>query len=474
MFGLLLSLLAIKVSGQHIGTYQHEIHPSLPVKSCSGAGSCANLSTSITMDENWRWLHGKNNYQNCFVDNVWDTTICSDNKKCADNCALDGADYKSVYSVTTTPAGALNMKLVTHFDYAKNIGSRVYLMASETKYQMFKLLNKEFSFEVDASKLPCGVNAALYFVEMDEDGGMKKHPGNKAGAQYGTGYCSAKCPRNLRFVDGEVSIRLVPEHVSSTENCVLTSTKANVEGWIPSEVDRTAGTGKYGSCCAEVDIWEANSNSNALTAHPCSIFGHARCEGPDCGNSFYSMCDNDGCDFNSYRMGDASFYGPGKTVDTTKNFTVVTQFITDDGTDTGRLTEIRRKYIQNGVVINNSATKVPAVTSTNSITDKFCYQQKKAFNDTNHFEQHGGMRAVGEALSRGMVLAISILDDYDNHMLWLDGPFPKNKDSSAPGVVRGSCSSDSGEPLEVEGGRPQVTYRNIQFGDIGSTFDGAY
>ena len=36
---------------------------------------------------------------------------------------------------------------------------------------MFKLLNQEFSFEVDASNLPCGLNGALYFVAMDADGG---------------------------------------------------------------------------------------------------------------------------------------------------------------------------------------------------------------------------------------------------------------------------------------------------------------
>ncbi len=39
------------------------------------------------------------------------------------------------------------------------------------KYYMFKLKNKEFTFDVDVSQLPCGLNGALYFVEMEEDGG---------------------------------------------------------------------------------------------------------------------------------------------------------------------------------------------------------------------------------------------------------------------------------------------------------------
>ena len=52
---------------------------------------------------------------------------------------------------------------------------------SPTSYKMFKMKNREFTFTVDVSKLPCGLNGALYFVEMDSDGGMAKYPGNKVG-----------------------------------------------------------------------------------------------------------------------------------------------------------------------------------------------------------------------------------------------------------------------------------------------------
>ncbi len=31
------------------------------------------------------------------------------------------------------------------------------------------------------SNLGCGLNGALYFVEMEADGGKSKYPGNKAG-----------------------------------------------------------------------------------------------------------------------------------------------------------------------------------------------------------------------------------------------------------------------------------------------------
>jgi cellulose 1,4-beta-cellobiosidase len=79
---------------------------------------------------------------------------------------------------------------------------------------MFNLLDQEFTFDVDLSQLPCGLNGALYFVSMDKDGGMSKYPNNKAGAKYGTGYCDAQCPRDLKFINGEVSsIHCVSRHL---------------------------------------------------------------------------------------------------------------------------------------------------------------------------------------------------------------------------------------------------------------------
>lgn len=69
----------------------------------------------------------------------------------------------------------------------------------------------EFTFDVDVSNLPCGLNGALYFSEMDADGGLSKYPTNKAGAQYGTGYCDSQCPRDLKFINGMVCTILVPD-----------------------------------------------------------------------------------------------------------------------------------------------------------------------------------------------------------------------------------------------------------------------
>lgn len=89
-----------------------------------------------------------------------------------------------------------------------------------------------------------------------------------------------------------------------------------------------------------MDIWEANSISAAVTPHVCQTPEYKRCNGTECGdgdNRYGGLCDKDGCDLNDSRMGNPQFYGPGKTIDTTKPVTVVTQFLTDDGTANGTL-----------------------------------------------------------------------------------------------------------------------------------------
>lgn len=329
-------------------------------------------------------------------------------------------------------------------------------MDDDKTYQLLKLKNKEFAFDVDVSNMPCGINGALYLVEMDADGGMSKFPSNKAGAKYGTGYCDAQCPHDIKFIGGQ----------------------ANVKGWKPSPNDNNAGIGAYGSCCHEMDLWEANSISTAYTPHVCSVDGPYRCEGTECGDNasgerFKGVCDKDGCDFNSYRLGDHDFYGPdNKVIDTTKPFTVVTQFVTSDGTDKGDLTEIRRIYVQNGRVYNNSISKFPDFGPYHSITDDFCNAATKLFEGEGDFEKKGGLKKMGEALERGLVLVMSIWDDHEARMLWLDSNFPADADPKKPGVARGTCPTTSGKPEELRKNHPDanVKFSNIKWGAIGSTF----
>lgn len=75
--------------------------------------------------------------------------------------------------------------------------------------------------------------------------------------------------------------------------------QGNVAGWTPSSNDQNAGVGGHGSCCAEMDIWEANSVSAAVTPHSCQTVSQTMCNGDSCGGTYSSdryagTCDPDG------------------------------------------------------------------------------------------------------------------------------------------------------------------------------------
>ncbi|CAK7199251.1 Exoglucanase 1 [Sporothrix eucalyptigena] len=446
---------AAAVYGQQVGTLTAEKHPSMAIQACTASG-CTKEDTAVVLDANWRWTHVTSGYTNCYDGNKWNATACPDGKTCAANCAIDGADYEKTYGITTPSDGALKLQFVTKNQDGANVGSRVYLTAAGdgSKYRLFNLLNKEFTFDVDVSNLPCGLNGAVYFSEMLEDGGLSAYPGNKAGAKYGTGYCDSQCPRDIKFINGE----------------------ANVGNWSGSSSDANSGAGSYGSCCAEMDIWEANLDATAYTPHPCKVSKQTRCENDaDCGagdaNRHSGFCDPDGCDFNSFRMGNTEFYGTGKTVDTSKPFTIVTQFITADGTDSGALVQINRFYVQGGTVIPNSQSAVTGVDPVNHISDDFCQQQKKAFSDNNYFSTVGGLTGMGKSLEN-MVLVLSVWDDHAVSMNWLDSNYPTTSPATSPGVARGRCDPAAGEPKTVESAHPDasVIYSNIKIGSLNSTF----
>lgn len=321
---------------------------------------------------------------------------------------------------------------------------------------MFMLKNQEFTFDVDVSQLVCGLNGALYFVAMDADGGMSKYPNNNAGAAYGTGYCDAQCPHDLKFINGA----------------------GNVLDWQSSPSDPNSGTGKYGTCCPEMDIWEGNVVSTAVTAHPCTVTSQTQCSGQACGDNdkgqrYAGICDKDGGDFNPFRLGDKTFYGSGAdfAIDTTQKMTVVTQFLTADNTTTGDLVEIRRLYVQNGKVIQQRPVTVGGK-QFDSITDDFVDTAKTAFNDTNSFQSKGSLKGMGAAMDNGMVLVMSLWSDDAAHMLWLDSDYPTTEPATNPGVARGTCATTSGVPKDLIKNDPNayVTYSNIKFGDIGSTY----
>jgi len=440
-------------AAQQKGTMTPERHPSLSYSSCTATG-CQQLGGKVTIDSNWRWLHSKSGAQNCYTGNQWDATLCPDSKTCTQNCVLEGADaeYAGTYGVHAT-GNSLRLDFVTQGPYSKNIGSRTYLMSDDYAYEHFHLKNKEFTYTVDDSNLDCGLNGALYFVQMDQDGGKSKF-GN-AGAELGLGYCDAQCPHDMKFINGE----------------------ANNEDWKPSETDVNAGSGKYGSCCTEIDIWEANKISTAYTMHPCDGGEQTRCSGTDCGDNgpdrFKGICDKNGCDIQSSRLGNPSFFGPGPDfqIDSTKPITVTTQFITNDGTDTGKLVEVKQFYTQNGKTIEHPEYAVLG-NKHKTITESFCADWIGTTKDGTTFAQKGGLAGIEKALDAGVVLVMSLWDDHYANMLWLDSTYPV--DSTDPGSKRGTCATTSGAPTEVETmqASAHVIFSDIKFGPLGSTTGG--
>lgn len=148
-----ISALVAAVKAQQACTLTTETKPSLSWSTCTSAGSCTSTSGSVVIDSNWRWVHDVDGYTNCYTGNEWNTTICPDDETCASACCLDGADYSSTYGITAS-GNALTLGFVTENSNGENIGSRTYLMASDTEYEMFNLLGKEFTFDVDVSNLP--------------------------------------------------------------------------------------------------------------------------------------------------------------------------------------------------------------------------------------------------------------------------------------------------------------------------------
>lgn len=100
-----------------------------------------------------------------------------------------------------------------------------------------------------------------------------------------------------------------------------------------------------------------------------------------------------------------------------------------------------------------------------------CEKVKGVFGDQDDFKTKGGLKKMGESMDKGMVLVMSLWDDHAADMLWLDSTYPAGK--TTPGGPRGSCSTDSGKPSQVENDSPNssVTWSNVKVGDIGSTYN---
>lgn len=400
------------INAQQIGQIR-ETHPKLQTYQCSHAEGCVEKSSSIVLDVASHPMHEPGNSSASCTS--WKSTSCSSVEDCAKACVIEGADYEG-HGVHTDGNSLTLHNYMKGNDGYDTMSPRVYLLDESGKnYDMIKLLNQEVSFDVDVSGLGCGMNGALYLSEMLSSGGRGEL--NPAGAQYGTGYCDTQCVHS---------------------------------DWI----NGIANVNSHGACCAEVDLWEANAEATTFTPHACTKEGMFECSGDECETGSAGVCDQIGCSWNPYRLGNHTFYGQGGVVDTSKSITVVTQFLTDDSTDNGTLNKIRRLYVQDGEVIQNALVAVGGA-DVNAMTDDFCQ-----VDYADVFMSMGGLKPVGKALARGMVLIFSIWNDAGNYMDWLDS------------YNAGPCSTTQGNPDLIKQQHPEtsVTFSNVRFGEVGSTY----
>lgn len=195
-------------AAQSLGTTP-EVHPKITTYKCTTAGGCIEQTSAIVFDAGTHPNYQRNDTtQNC---GNWgsaaNATVCPDAETCLENCVMDGISDYSTKGIVTN-GSTMTMDMLS--DSGEVYSPRVYLLAeSEDEYEMIQLLGQEFTFDVDMSLLPCGMNAALYMSEMDATGGKNSSDLNKGGAAYGTGYCDAQC-YTTPWINGVVS-NFLPE-----------------------------------------------------------------------------------------------------------------------------------------------------------------------------------------------------------------------------------------------------------------------
>jgi hypothetical protein len=313
-------------------------------------------------------------------------------------------------------------------------GPRVYLIEEDgtNENTMFMLNDHEFTFDVELSSMQCGFNAALYFVGMTA---------NEGGAENGTKYCDAQA---------------------------------------------VAGT-----FCSEMDIMEANTRAQQYTTHACIDTCGSFADAPECkGNGSPStVCDQSGCGLNPFRYGPGTTYnaefnndkwhgvGSGFALDSSKPFTVVTQFHADP--QTKELAKIARFYMQGTKRVDLPTLYVlPPKDGQHmgpfenpAITKEFCPAIYDRWNGNKGLTP---LVQMGKNMENGMVLAMSAWyakETYTNGkpqgsqtgMSWLDGVNQWGKYIKA-----GPCDTTTDDA-----GSHQATFSNIRFGSIGTTVPNA-
>jgi cellulose 1,4-beta-cellobiosidase len=191
-----------------------------------------------------------------------------------------------------------------------------------------------------------------------------------------------------------------------------------------------------GAGCPSFNLQDGNSRSMVFRAEPCEHLGWSKT----------GECASPGCGFNAYKFGLHDFWS--RTLNTRSKVTIVTQFVTAGPT----LTEIRRIYIQGGRVFRNPTVKVSETHEFSAISDAFCQATSEEWAE-NDWQS---LARLGHSFEAGHVLVFSLSDS--NDMGWLDSG------------VNGPCDNPSKEDIEAEYAEMTVTWSNIRFGDIDTTY----
>eukprot|EP01084_Bolivina_argentea_P011244 21012_1 len=301
-------------------------------------------------------------------------------------------------------------------------GPRVYLIEEEgvNENHLFMLKTQEFSFDVELSSMPCGFNAALYFVGMDKNAGY---------AVNGTHYCDAQAVA--------------------------------------------------GVFCSEMDIMEANTMAQQYTTHGCIDECASYSTSPQCKGGPTNICDQSGCGLNPFRYGpgttykqendNPNWYGPGAgyNLTSTQKYTAVTQFWNNP------LTNITRFYVQNGKRVDLPTLYVEPPTDGQhygpfrnpSITAKYCTDIYDRWSSGG-----GPLSQMSSNMDHGMVLTMSAWYAKETYplsngeeqtgMSWLDG------ENYWGGHITkaGPCDTTTNDA-----GVHYAIFSNIRIGDIGTT-----
>jgi cellulose 1,4-beta-cellobiosidase len=140
-------------------------------------------------------------------------------------------------------------------------------------------------------------------------------------------------------------------------------------------------------------------------------------------------------------------------MDTSKKLTVVTQFISDNGSQNETLKEVKRLYLQNGKVLETIAT-IQNGKLYKAIENDSCMNGSVG---DDAYMRLGGYTVFTKSLRMGAVLTMSLWTD--ESMRWFD-------------EIDGSpCTSPGGKDAVIAKNKNSfVEFSNNQYGDINSMY----